>query len=110
MKTICIDQSLCTRYYFEHKYMNNIKNIHQHAGKCDDQKNFKDIIYSAMVQTPEGVTDNSPNVPLKSTPFKKPSARKSLCFFINILGVKAKTEKPRIVATESKCRASRPRK
>ena len=38
MKTIGIDQSLCTRSYFEHKCMNNIKNIYQHAGKCDDQQ------------------------------------------------------------------------
>ena len=53
MKTIGIDQSLCTKSYFEHKFMNKIKNIYQHAGKCDDQKNLKDIIDAAMVSTPE---------------------------------------------------------
>ena len=52
MKTICIDQSLCTRYYFEHKYMNNIKKIHQHAGKCDNQQNLKYIIDADMASTP----------------------------------------------------------
>ena len=35
MKTIGIDQSLCNRSYFEHKVLNNIKNIYQHAVKCD---------------------------------------------------------------------------
>ena len=35
MKTIGIEQSLCTRSYFEHKCMKNIKKIYQHAGKCD---------------------------------------------------------------------------
>ena len=44
MKTIGIDQSLCTRSYFEHKYMNNTNFFYQHAGKCDDQQNLKDII------------------------------------------------------------------
>ena len=76
MKTIVIDQSLCTRTFFQHKYMNNIKKIYRHAGKFDDQQNIKDIIYADMVSTPEGVTDNSPNVPMTSTPVQKPSARK----------------------------------
>ena len=63
MMTIDIDQSLCTRSSFEHRCMNNIKKIYQHAGKCDDQQNLKDIIYDAMVSNSEGVTDKSPNVP-----------------------------------------------
>ena len=85
--------------------MNNLKNIHQHAVKCDKQQNLKDIIDAAMVSTPDGVTDNSPNVPMTSTPVKKPSARKSLCLFTNILDVKPKTAKRRIVSAESKRRA-----
>ena len=36
MKTIGIDQSSFTRSSFEHRCMNNIKKIYQHAGKCDD--------------------------------------------------------------------------
>ena len=40
-----------------------------------------------------------------STPVKKPSARKSLCLFTNILDVKPKTEKRHIVAAKSKRRA-----
>ena len=72
--------------------MTNIKNIYQHAGKCDNQQNLKDILDAAMVSTPEGVIDNSPNVPMKSTTVKKPSVRKSLCLFTNILNVKQKIE------------------
>ena len=44
MKTIGIDQSLCTRSSFEHKCMNNIKKIYQHAGKCDDQKTSRVLL------------------------------------------------------------------
>ena len=52
MKTIGIYQSLCNRSSFEQKCMNNIENIYQHAGKCDDQQNIKDIIDADMVYTP----------------------------------------------------------
>ena len=72
--------------------MNNIKNIYQHAGKCDDQQNLKDIIDSAVMLTLEVVIDDIPNVPIKSTPVNKPSASKSLCLFTNILDVKPKPE------------------
>ena len=93
MKTVCIDQSSFASYSFEHRCMNNIKKIYQHAGKCDDQQNLKDIIDYAILSTPEGVIDNSPNVHMTSTPVKKPSARKSLCLFTKILDVKPKTAK-----------------
>ena len=52
MITIGIDQSLCNRSYFEHKCLNNIKKIYQHASKCDDQQNLKDILDADMVSTP----------------------------------------------------------
>ena len=52
MKTIGIDQSLCTRSSFEQKCMNNIKKIYQHAGKCDYQQNIKDIIDAVILSTP----------------------------------------------------------
>ena len=42
--------------------MNNIKKIYQHTDKCDDQQNLKDIIDAAILSTPEGLTDPSPNV------------------------------------------------
>ena len=82
--------------------MNNIKIIYQHAGKCDDQQNLKDIIDAAILSTPEGVTDNSPNVHMTSKPVKKPSDRKSLCLFTNILDVKPTTAKRPFVAEKSR--------
>ena len=64
MKTIGIDQLSFTRSSFEHKCLNNIKKIYQHAGKCDDQQNLKGILDAAMVSTPKGVKYNSPNMPM----------------------------------------------
>ena len=64
--------------------------IYQHEGKSDYQQNFKDILEAAILSTPEGFTYTSPNVHMPSTPVKKPSARKSLCLFTNILDVKPK--------------------
>ena len=56
--------------------MINIKNIYRHACKCDNQQKLKYILDAAMVPTSEEVTDNSPNVPMTSTPVKTASARK----------------------------------
>ena len=58
-----------------------------------------------MVSIIEGVTDNIPNVPMTSTPVKKPNARKSLCIFTNILNVENKTAKPCYVDSKSKRKA-----
>ena len=102
MKTIGIDQTSFARSSFEHRCMNNIKKIYQHAEKCDDKQNLKDIIDDAILYTPEGVTDNSPNVHMTSKPVKKPSYRKSLCLFTNILDVKPATAKRRFVAAKLK--------
>ena len=93
MKTIGIDQSSFARSSFEHRCMNNIKKIYQHAGKCDDQQNLKDIIDAAILSTPEAFIYPSPTVHMTSTPVKKLSARKSLCLFTNILDVQPKTAK-----------------
>ena len=105
MKTIGIDQSSFTRSSFSHKCMNYIKNIYQHAGKSDDQQNLKDILEAAILSTPEGVTDDSTNVHMASSPAKKPSASKSLCLFTNILDVKKKTAQRRVGAAKSKRKA-----
>ena len=102
MKTIGIDQSSFARSSFEHRCMNNIKKIYQHTGKCDDQQNLKDIIDAAILSTPEGVADNSPNIHMASKPVKKPIARKLLCLFTNILDVKPTTAKRLFVAAKSK--------
>ena len=102
MKTIGIDQSSFAGSSFEHRCMKNIKKIYQHAGKCDDQQNINNIIDAAILSTPEGVTDNSPNVHTTSKPVKKPSARKSLCLFTNILDIKPTTAKRPFVAAKSR--------
>ena len=68
METIGIDQYSFSRSYFEHRCMNNIKKIYQHAGKCDDQQNLKYIIDATILSTPEGVIDNSPSVNMTSKP------------------------------------------
>ena len=81
------------------------KKIYQHAGKCDEQQNLKDILDSDMVSTPEVVIDNIPTIPMTSTPFKKPIAIISLCLFTNILDVRPKTAKDCIVAAKSKRRS-----
>ena len=68
-----------------------LKKIYQHAGKCDDQQDLKDIIYAAMISTPDEVTDVSPSFSINQTTVKKPSAKKSLCLFTNIFNVKKRT-------------------
>ena len=55
-----------------------------------------------MIYNPEGFTYDSPISPMKSTPLKKPSARKSLCLFNNLLVVKKKTATRRVGAARSK--------
>ena len=88
VQTIGIDPSLSNNAIYEHKCLENIKNLYTRAGKCDDQKQFKDILEAVMVSTPAGFTKNSPISTRTSTPVKKPSPRKPLCLFTNVLDVK----------------------
>ena len=69
---------------------------------CDKQQKFKDIIEAAIVSTPEVFTNNSIKSPMISTPVKKPSARKSLFIFTNILYVKNKTATHQVGASKSR--------
>ena len=73
---------------FEHKCLNNIKKIYQHAGKCDYQQNFKDILEADIVSTPEEITDYSPSFPMTQKTTNKTSARKSLRLVTNTFDVK----------------------
>ena len=52
MKTIGIDQSLSNNDLYEHKCLQNVKNLYKHSGKFYDQQQFKDILEDAMVSTP----------------------------------------------------------
>ena len=47
VKTIGIDQSLSNNALFEHKCLQNIKKLYNHAGKCEDQQQLKGIIEAA---------------------------------------------------------------
>ena len=60
-----------------------------------------------MVSTPERLTDNSTIYPTTPTTVKKPSTRKSLCLFINILYVKNKTVIRQVGADKSKRNATK---
>ena len=85
--------------------MKNIKKIYQYAGNCNDQQNLKDILETDILSTPEGFTDNSPNMHITSSPVKKTSDKKSLCLFTKILAVKPTTAKRRFVAAKKKAQS-----
>ena len=91
MKTIGIYQSVSNRASFEHKCLNNIKKIYQHAGKCDDQQKFKYHLEAAMVSTPGEITDDILSLTMTETTVNKPSSRKSIRLFTNIFDVKNRT-------------------
>ena len=63
------------------------KNLYKQACKCDNQQQLKDILEADMVSNSEGFTNNGPISPRTSTTVKKPSARKLLCMFTNVLEV-----------------------
>ena len=65
--------------------------MYQHSGKCDDQQKIKYILEDDMVSTPEEITKDSTSLPMSQTKTKKPSARKSLHLFTNIVDVKNRT-------------------
>ena len=104
VQTIGIDPYVSNNAAYEHKCLENIKNLYKQAGNCDDQQQFKDILESVLVSTPEIFIDNSPISPMISTPVKKPRARKSLCMFSNVLYVK-KNACRRVRAAKSKRKA-----
>ena len=102
VQTIGIGQSLSNNDLYEHKCLENIKQLYKQDGKYDDQKKFKDFLEGAMVSTPEVFTDNSPISPSISAPVKKQSAGKSICLFTNVLDAKKKTATRRVGADKSK--------
>ena len=65
--------------------------MYQHASRCDDQQNLKDILDADMVDTPEEIADYGPILPMTKTTVRKPSAGKSLCIFTNIFDVRKRT-------------------
>ena len=77
VKTIVIDQSLRNSALFGHRCLQIIKKLCKHAGKCDYQQQFKNIIEVAMFSTHEGFTNKIPISPMTPTPVKKPSDKKT---------------------------------
>ena len=78
MVTIGVEQSLSNSVMYKHRCLENIKKLYRTTGKCDDQQQYKAILETAIVSTPEEFTDNSPMSPSQSVTVKKPSARKPL--------------------------------
>ena len=78
VQTIGIHPYLSNNAIYEHKCLENIKNVYKQAGKCDCQQQFNGILESDMVSTPEGFTYNSPISPMTSSPVKN-QVHKSHC-------------------------------
>ena len=83
--TIGINPPLSNNAIYEHKYLENTKKLYKKSGKCDDQRQFKYTLESAMVSNPEGLTNNSPISTMTSSQVKKLSAQKPLCMFTKVL-------------------------
>ena len=75
--------------------------------KYGDQQHYKAIIESEMVSNPEGFTDNSSMSSGPYTTVKKPSARKALRQFLEVLDVKHRTSARRLGYAKSKRKAIR---
>ena len=105
MNNIGIDQSLKNKPSVDQNFLNNIKKIYQHAGKCDDQQRLRDVLDADMVTNPEEITYVSPSLCITQTTVKKPSAGKSLCLFTNIFDVKKRSAIRHVESEKSKLRA-----
>ena len=56
VQIIGINQSLSRNTIYEHKWIENIKKLYKHAGKCDGKQQLKDILEASMFYNPEGFT------------------------------------------------------
>ena len=72
--------------------MNNIKNIYQHAGKCDDQQNLRDIVDADMVSTLEEIKDDITNLPMTQTTVKGNVLSNQYVFSLTYLMLKRKQQ------------------
>ena len=64
VQTIGIDQSLRNNALYERRCIETPNKSYNQDGKCDDQKQIKYILESAMVYNPEVFTNNSPISPM----------------------------------------------
>ena len=102
MVSIGVDQLLNKIDFYAHICMENINKLLKNRGKCDYQHQYKEIIESDMVSTPEGCTNNS-TITLNPAMFtKSPIARKPLRQFSETLDVKHKTDVCKLGAAKVK--------
>ena len=64
---------------YEHGCPENINKLYKYAGKKDDQQQYKAIIESAMISTPDIFINNIPMSPSQYLTEKNPGTRKSPC-------------------------------
>ena len=107
MVTIVVDQYLSNIEMYEQICLENIKKLYKSALKSDAQHQYKEIVESAMVSTPEEFTENSPMSSSQSVTMKKTSTIKSLRQFFYILEFKPNTDVRRFCAPKSKCKSIR---
>ena len=86
---------------YEYICLVNINKIYTSSGKCDYQLQFKEILESSMVSTPERFIYNSPMSPRPPMIVKKFSAKQSLRLFTEVLDVQNKTSARRVGAAKS---------
>ena len=86
--TIGINKLLSNSSFYKHICLENINQLYKYSGKCENQQQYKSIIQTEILYTPEGFTENSPISPVPCALDKIPSTRKSLPPFTEVLGVK----------------------
>ena len=68
---------------YRHICLENILKLYKCAGKCDDQHQYKTIIESEMVSSPEEFSDKNPSLPDQyDTAKKKMQEKHSVNFMI----------------------------
>ena len=107
MVTIGIYQSLSNSEMYQHGCLENIKKLYTSVVKWDNQQQYKYIIETAMVSTPERFTDNSTISTGISVTVRNPIARESLRLFTEFLNVKNKAAVCRVCADKSKRKSIR---
>ena len=107
VSAITIDQYLSNITIYEHRYLENIKQLYKSAVNCDDQQHYKAIIEASVVYCTEGFTDNIPMSPIQYVNMKNKIAIKPLRHFLDTLEVKTKTVLSRFCAAKSKCKSTR---
>ena len=92
----------CASAMYEHRFLENIKNIYKSSGKCENQQKYEAILEAAIVSNSEGCTDNILMIPRQYDPTKQPSTIKLLRQISEAWYVKHKTDVCRLGAPKAK--------